>query len=316
MMPEIKKAGKGFFTFLLIFFSLLICSCGGKWYASLSDAKSAAEKNDKKIFLLTGFDSELATEFKEKVLGSRKFLSVAGKKYVLLDMMLSADGLEGNSSEEAQREGGEKSSMILDYNVKDEITLLLLSREGYFLSELPYKASSLSVEGLVSALDEAEKDMEKMDSILSEVRKSSGTDKVRAIDSLYEATDENRRRPLLPLCREIADLDPGNISGLLGKYELQLTFDDVYKMLSKDSVDEAAEKFVSLAENGHLDRTQKFHAYYYAAYLYPLVGSTDFDRMLELLEKSYASDPSNEHSGDISLMIEQTQKMKKLYGGD
>ena len=38
--------------------------------------------------------------------------------------------------------------------------------------------------------------------------------------------------------------------------------------------------------------------------------------MLDLLEKSYASDPSNEHSGDISLMIEQTQKMKKMYGGD
>ena len=304
------------FCIPLILLSLALCSCGGKWYTSLSDAKVAAEKNGKNIFLFTAAETEFASKFKDEVLASRKFRSVAGKNYVLADMYLSSGEVGKKSAEDLEKEGKEKSAMMLDYDVQGDISLLILSREGYYLAEVPYNAESLSVEGLLSAIDETENETRKIDALVSEVRKTEGTDKVRAIDALYEATDEKIRRPLLPLCREIPNLDPGNISGLLGKYELQLAFDDVYMSLTKDSVDEAAEKFVSLAENGHLDRAQKFHAYYYAAYLYPLVGSTDFDRMLDLLEKSYASDPSNEHSGDISLMIEQTQKMKKMYGGD
>ena len=313
MSLSVKKIA---FWIPLILFSLVMCSCGGKWYYSLSDAEAAAEKSGKNIFLFTGTESESTDSFKKDVLQSGKFKSAAGKKFVLLDMYLSSLELEKKSVEEVEKEGREKSAMLLDYNIRDEVTLLILSKEGYFISAIPFDEKCLSAEGLIEVLEKADEDSQKMMSLVSEIRKTDGTDKVRAIDALYEATDQNLRRPLLTLCREVPVLDSGNITGLLGKYELQITFDDVYKMLSKDSVDEASEKFVDLAENGHLDRTQKFHAYYYAAYLYPLVGSTNFDRMLELLELSYASDPSNEHSGDISLMIEQTEKMKKLYLDD
>ena len=310
------------FALLIILPLFAFSSCKGKWNSSFSSAQDYAIKKERPIFMYVDSGSEASVDFKNTVLNSKEFLSYAGKKVSLLHVNLVPEADDKKTEEEINAVYEEQSKIVLDFNVEDEISLFLLSPEGYYLSHLPWEEKYKSSEELISALENQLTGSESISKLISDVGRSSGVERVRAIDVLYESTDENYRRPLIPLCRQVLEIDTDNVTGLLGKYELQTTFDDVYLMLNPESVDEAAQRFVDVAEKGHLDRAQKFEAYYYAAYLYPLVGSTDYEKMLGLLQKSYDADPKNEHAGDISETIKMVESMKSyqenssLYGSN
>ncbi|MBQ2530531.1 MAG: hypothetical protein II547_09780, partial [Treponema sp.] len=76
-----------------------------------------------------GADS--SSQFKSSVLDSKEFLSEASKKFVLLFINLSADSLKDLSQDELSKVYAENSQIIMDYNITEELTLLLLTGEGY-----------------------------------------------------------------------------------------------------------------------------------------------------------------------------------------
>ena len=154
--------------------------------------------------------------------------------------------------------------------------------------------------------------MAAISSAISRVQMSSGVEKVRAIDSLYEATPEAGRKPLAALVREVPQLDPEDGSGLVGKYEFIRTYDEALEAIAEGRREGVVESFVSIAEGGHLDGPRRQEAYYNAAYLMALFGESDYDRMYELLEKAQESDPESVRMADISNLMVMVSKFREL----
>ena len=286
----------------LVLFAQVFISCGAKWTFDLEEAKKISAKKKQPILLFLNSGDDRAAEFKTSFLDSKDFLSSAGKKFVLLSL---------DAVTEDEQKVDEVLSLVNDFTVKEIIPLIVMNKDGYYVGRIDRADEIETVQQLNDQLEPFVEEFKKVEEMVSAIKSSTGTDKVRAIDVLFENTHENSRRPLHALCEQVLAEDAGNITGLLGKYELQIVFDQVYDMLTPVTVDDAAERFVSLAETGHLDNSQKFEAYYYAAYLYPLVGSYDYDRMLELLNLSYASDPHNQNAQEIFIAIQTIQSMKE-----
>ncbi len=299
-----------FFSFVLLIFA----SCSNvKWNSSFSEAKKIATKKDKDIFMVISGGAESSDEFKSTVLDSKDFLSAVGKKFELLFINLSADGLKDLSQEELSKVYDENSKIIMDYSVTDELTMLMLNQDGYWLKSFPYADKYKDPALLIADLFADDEKVSMAHEYISAIKKFDGSDRAKAINNLYEFTDENYKLPLIPLCYEIPDLDSENNTGLLGKYELIIAYDRADKILSAENVDQAAQVFVDAAEHGHLDRSQKFEAYFTAAYLYPLVGSTNFDKMCELLEQAYDSNPSDPHVNEVTDLLQNIRDMKLVY---
>ena len=305
-----KKISLFFLLTVLIFFTS--CTKAG-WLSSFSEAKKQAEKTGKDIFMVVSGGEDSSAEFKKNVLDSKDFILQASKNFVLIFINLSADGLQDLSQEELSKVYEENSKIIMDYNITEELTLLRLTKEGYWLYGFPFTEKYHDVQLLLSDLSASDEKISDAKSFISAIKKSDGSEKVKAIDNLYEYTDEHYRLPIMPLCYEIPSLDAENVTGLLGKYELITAYDTADKMLSPETVDEAAAVFKEIAENGHLDKSQRFEAYFTAAYLYPLVGSTDFDSMTLLLEKAYEANPDDAHAGEVTDLMQNIKDMKTVY---
>lgn len=293
--------------------SILFLSCGNaKWLTSFEEAKKISAKKNQDIFMVVSGGEELSKNFKTNVLDSKEFLS-SQKNLTLLFINLSADGLAGLDHEQFTKVYEETSKIILNYNITDELTMIRMSPEGYCLFDFPYVEKYESVENLIEDIKSSEEKVGEMKSIISKIKKTSGTEKVRAIDHLYESTDENHRTVVLPLCNEILDLDKENATGLLGKYELISAYDQSYKILSRETVDQSAQIFINLVNNGHLDKSQKFEAYYTASFMYSLVGSMDFSKMIDLLEMACKENPSDKHFGDAQDLLQNLRDLKTVY---
>ncbi len=300
-----KKQLNKIVTLILILSSILFVSCGAKWTNNMQEAKELSAKKKQPILLFLNSGDTVALDFKANFLDTKEFISNAGKSFILLS-------LDAISEEEQQVD--DILSLVADYSVKEKLPLLILNKDGYYVGRIERAEKIETVTELIEQLLLSTPEYNKVEELAAAIKKAeSGTDKVRAIDELFEYTDENCRRPLHALCEQVLEEDSGNITGLLGKYELQVVFDQVYDMLTPETVDQAAEQFVNLARDGHLDKSQKFEAYYYAAYLYPLVGSSNYDKMLELLNLSYSSDPQNQNSQEIAIAIQTIQAMKDYY---
>lgn len=293
--------------------SILFLSCGNaKWLTSFEEAKKISAKKNQDIFMVVSGGEELSKNFKTNVLDSKEFLS-SQKNLTLLFINLSADGLADLDHEQFTKVYEETSKIILNYNITDELTMIRMSPEGYCLFDFPYVEKYESVENLIEDIKSSEEKVGEMKSIISKIKKTSGTEKVRAIDQLYESTDENHRTVVLPLCNEILDLDKENATGLLGKYELISAYDQSYKILSRETVDQSAQIFINLVNNGHLDKSQKFEAYYTASFMYSLVGSMDFSKMIDLLEMACKENPSDKHFGDAQDLLQNLRDLKTVY---
>ena len=297
-----KKHLNKIVTVTLILFAMFFVSCGAKWTNNMQEAKELSAKKKQPILLFLNSGDTAALDFQANFLDTKEFISNAGKNFVLLSL---------DAITEDEQQVDDILALVTDYAVKETLPLIIMNKDGYYVGRIDRAEKIETVQELVEQLLLATPDFNKIEELAAAIKKAeSGTDKVRAIDELFEFTDANCRRPLHSLCEQVLAEDAGNITGLLGKYELQIVYDQVQDMLTPVTVDEASERFVSLVKNGHLDNSQKFEAYYSAAYLYPLVGSQDFDRMLELLNLSYSADPSNPHSQEIARSIQTLEAMK------
>ncbi len=305
--------------FAACFAILVYCtSCSKKpvWYDDLTQAKAAAEKQNKNIFLFfSGEDwDEKTSGFKTSVLSTSEFMSSVGKKYVLANLDLSqaqyASTIGEENTSEKSKALQKKRDIIQQYGVVQIPVIYLLSKEGYVLSIIHYNESMTSVSALQDVLSVSDDNIQEVSACIDAVNSSSGTDKVRAIDSLYEATISTGRYVLAPLVSQVASLDINNETGLVGKYEFITTYNNAVDKFSLDETAGIAESFAEIAETGHLDPIRKQEAYYNAAFIMAVIGDSDYDTMYGYLQKALAQDTQSEHAEDISLMMESVLKMK------
>ncbi|MBQ3801899.1 MAG: thioredoxin family protein [Treponema sp.] len=319
----IRLPFRAFLPLLSAVLLLSLASCKKKlvWQTDFDTAlKEAGESGRSVLVLFSGEDWDGKTQvFRSDVLDTDEFKDFARERYVLLNIDLS-EAEQARAIEEGDGDllaGIEaRSGLLRRYGVSSYPTLALLSGEGYVLTIVQYDEGLNSPAVLEEILEEQAERIQAVSSAIALVRSSSGAEKVRAIDRLYEATPETGRKPLDSLVREVPSLDPSDASGLVGKYEFIRVYEDAIEKTSEGVRDGVAESFVEIAENGHLSPAQKFEAFYNAAYLMALFGDKDFDRMYWLLGKAQEADPENIRMEDITDLMAMIAQMRDIISGD
>ena len=311
---------------------LLLASCKTKagWQTDFDAALGDAGATGRSVLVLfSGEDWDGKTPvFRSEVLDTDEFKESVKERYVLLNIDLSeaeqAKAVVAEDADEKARAEAEslradieaKNGLLRRYGISSYPTLCLLSKEGYVLTVIQYNEGLNSPAVLDEILAEQAGSIQAVSAAIARVQSSSGAEKVRAIDALYEATPESGRKPLADLVREVPSLDPADASGLVGKYEFIRTYDEAIGNMSAGRKEGVVDSFVRIAEGGHLSPAQKLEAYYNAAYLMALFGESDYDRMHELLGKAQESDPENIRMEDITNLMAMIAQMRDIISGD
>ena len=312
----------------LILVVLMLSSCAKKdiWNTDLSKAMALAEKKGKNIFLVfSGEDwNEQSKALKANILNTKDFKRMIAPKYVPAVVELSQSEYaktvtDENSTEEQKLEAerltalyAEKERLLQQYYVEGFPSIYILSSEGYVLSTIPYTDAMTSVKDLSAELESHRELIETVSDAIALVKKSEGTEKVKALDSLYEKTGENYRVLLNPAISEIPSLDPADETGLVGKYELISGYAVAVEKIMKDNdVGGAVNVLRNLCDSERITADQKQEALYTAAFMMARTGSQDFDTMTELLQMAFEYLPKSDMAHEILSTMDSIKSMKE-----
>ena len=291
----------------------LFGACGKGWEDDLELAKKTAAQSHKNILLVfTGEDwNEPSRDFKNSVLNTKEFLSAVRHEYVPVNIDFSQDEYAKTElpPDASERQKNEAQKIKIAYDTKDALSKLynvqaypaiyVTSPEGYVLANVPYQSTFTNPQSFLSALAEKKEEITKMVQLVQAVPGTEGMVRVKAIDALYEATDENYHSLLNDYIQEMPVLDPENKSGVLSKYELQIAYINAMEKIQQNDLFGAVTCFESICETGHLESIQKQEAYYYAAYILAATNSMEFGKMLDLLQEAYDVNPTSEYANRV-----------------
>ena len=308
--------------------TLMLSSCAKKnvWITDFSKAKIQAEKKNKNIFLVfSGEDwNDQSKSLKNDILETKEFKKEIAPQYILALVELSRSEFaktvtDENSTEEQKKEAeritaeyAEKENLMQQYYVETFPSIYIVSPEGYVLSSIPYTDAMTSLKDLSAELESHKEIISTVADAIKVVKKSEGTEKVLALDDLYEKTSENFRPLLNPAVSEVPSLDPSNKTGLVGKYELINGYASAIEKIMKDNdINGAVKVFTDLCDSDRITDAQKQEALYTAAFMMARTGSPDYDTMQSLLKKAFEFLPESDMAHEIIVTMDSIQRMKE-----
>lgn len=284
------------FTCSILFLGalLFLTSCSPKWYDSFEKAAEVAKKkNQDIIFLLSGdsWDGN-SLDFKKNVINTSDFNKTFAKDFILLNI-------------DVEDSAKNTSSLPIKIKINHFPSIYVLTMEGWLLKEIPYSQEVKDFSEFKTRFNTNQANLKKLSDLASSVRKSQGLDQVMAINSFYESLPSDYRKSIEELFQKVIDLDPNDESGLLGKFELLNAYSKAEEDIKRGDIKAACLHFDQLATKDSLTAEQKQEAYYSQALI--IISSfsrgsynlEDFNKVYDLLQKSYEASPNGIHSADI-----------------
>ena len=291
----LKLCRKYFFCFG-IFFALLFFSCSkSSWKNSLEQAKNLSQKKGKPIL---GFvwNDDSDSKIKENVLSDKNFSSEMENDFVL--SLIPVD-------EATKTLGIQKTPMFV-----------LLSAEGFLLQTIDFpNAEIFEAEKIKDNIQNGETERQKISSLIEKFKNSNRIEKIKNFDSLFSATPRQNRKPLMFFLSEIPYLDEKNESHLVGTYALEKAFFDSGEALEAGDVEKAIDIFCDTASLAVLSDGERLECFYTASLILAASGSTDYERMLLLLQKAEESAPASPENFFVQDSLSLVERMKKTYSG-
>lgn len=310
--------------FILIIFATLFfaTSChrveivNPEWLHSLSEAKLAAEKENKNIFIFFNMDADgYSPRLRENVFNTEEFMQKFSKDYILLDIDMSSlvkkfSGLQMNESKQIIPESEEEYYTLL-LGVQKIPAFYVVSKEGFLISNVIFHSEFKNNEEFNAVFEQHFPEMEAFSNIMTEIEKSKGLDKVRTIDALYEITPENSRILLYPLFSEIVSLDMKNETGVLGKYIIASANKRAVDFSLKGQIKEAYEEFLKIADTAIFTIEERQSCLYMAAAMMSSVENPDLKAINETVTKIYEIDPSTKIGQEAKKILEKLKDLTK-----
>ena len=313
-------------TFLLtLLISLILMSGCSKVQLDsegcFTDADAAlkyASKKDRNLLLCITMENDDAesTAFLNSVLRNEKFKNEIASDYVLLHFDFSQKTYEETvvpegSDAKTQKAAEAKADQIQKntrfaslLNVSQTPAFFILSKESYVLASFFYEDENLTLNGFKNILQNQKQTVESKTALIKAAKKGSASQKISAIDALYEATEADFRPLLEDLISQVAKLDKNNESGLLGKYIYADADAQAVQFVNQGKVKEAVALYVQAAENPYLEANLKQQSYYIAAYLCAMTGSEETSVIQDYLQKSIDADPQSQEVPSIKKVME------------
>ena len=300
---------------LCLAFSLF--SCGGKidssgWLSNLDDAKKAASKENKKIFLFFSMDEDdnKSKKLKENLFNTEDFLKSYTEKYVLVNIDCS------NSLYDTNQDEAKKRLRIFDiYSAKGTPYFLILSSEGYVITPIALSEDA-NLDEVRQTFAEADEPISQFEELLAQTKNGTKEEKLAAINKIVELTDPSVAYHITPLNKLYVSLDKNNGSGDCLKHLIAITYAKAEDHFLNGEPEKGSEEFVKLAKNKILTDDDKQLALYTAGYLLASSGSDDLNKILSYFQQSYDLNPESEAAQNIKMSLNYVQTLIDGEGDD
>jgi thioredoxin-related protein len=296
-----------------------------KWIDNLTDGKTAAAQENKKVILFFSADEndEVSSNLKAKVFNTDAFLNTLTPKYVLVNLDFSNSLFDKTQVEKTASKEDKKTAAALEaklkdnmkqatfYNVQGSPAFYILTKEGYVVTPITVEGDLDSVDAFTKILDSKAEDIAKYDEMLAATKTGSKEDQIKAIDALYEKTEPQMRYLLSDLSKKLIKLDSKNKSGFVGKHILACANSEAMTAYLDQQPKQAAEAFAKAGKNKNLSADEKQQAFYTAGYLLGQSGSDDYKSMRKYFQASYDAKSDSEHADQIKQMISIVDNMEQ-----
>ncbi len=309
-----------FYRIALVCVSLLFVSCGKKivlddygCYIDFDEARETAIKKDQNMLVLVTMEGEdlTSSDFIQTVLKNQAFETKVMSEYTVIHFDFSqnsyANTVPHGKVSKAETKRAERLAELMQRNtqvatlldVRYTPSMYILTQDGFFIAEVMLPSELTGINDFVSLLEGYKSRMEKINQLVDKAYEGKGTERIYAIDELYETTDEVHRVLLTSLIKEIPSLDKNNETGLLSKYLLSIAESQAIEYYSAGDAVSAVKCYTELVKSKFLKPEHVQQAYYMAAYLMASSGATDVDLILTYLSESIKAYPQGENVPNI-----------------
>ncbi|WP_187107414.1 thioredoxin family protein [Treponema pectinovorum] len=292
------------------------------WIDNLIDAKAAAQKENKKIFLFFSGDDQdkSSASLKKSVFNTQEFMSEMQKKYVLANLDFSNSLYESampspNASEEEKKQSEqimakleENSKDASMYNIQATPSFFLLTKEGYVISELIFDEEPKSADDFFKFYETLSTKITEYENLLTSATKGKKEDRLNAINKLFEITDPQLRFLLQDFSAYYIKTDKNNKTGMVGTHVVALANANAVKAYLNQDPLTASEEFAKAALNKFLTPDEKQQCFYTAGFLFVQSGTTDYQKVGEYFKKAYDASPESPYAETILSMMRMMEE--------
>ncbi len=302
---------------------ILFASCGKKTlideygcFVNYEDALTNAQKKKQPLVVIftSQGDDEKSNQIISDILKNGDFATDILKNYSVCHADFSQNVFgktitDENASSAETKQANIYTQVIQNnyqlamlFNIAEMPAVFLCTKEGYVVA--PINLDMVTLAELKALIEDNAGLVEEYNAMVAATNKGSVSEKVEAIDTLYNATLDEYRVFLLPLAKKIPDIDKKNQSGLCGKYIVEVAEGEALSAYSRGDVETAVKKYLEAADNEFVNNEGKQECFYTAAYLVAYSGSDDYEGILFYLKTAYEFAPQSDKAAAIQQAID------------
>lgn len=304
---------------------LLLAGCGSKtdeygWYSDFAEAKKVASDGDKSILLFVHSVYDPAESDKAvKMLVTSKAFTERLSDFVCVNFDFSDESIlrqnvpvnltdEEQKAFERRQDLLKKQFSVADsYSIRSTPTLLVLTKEGYFVSLVNFDYVSDEIEGYVQNVLDEKDAIKEVNEKVRACKRGNKIQKIQAIDAFFESEPEIYRPLLIDLFGKIPEMDEENESGLVPKYIREIANADAFEYLIKAENEEAAKVYEKAAEDPRLSGEDIQKLYEIAITVFTNSYSPDMARIFEMCQKAIDAAPDTKDADNLRNYMKNIQ---------
>lgn len=317
------------------------------WYSDFDAAKKAAQKDNKSIILYfsaldTDGESEdwndrifKTTEFKEKFSPDFVFCNLDFSDSRFNAVYSLGDETDSDSEDASDEENGEAAGkkskksaketsrlqqklsgdMLLAsyYAVESFPAIRLLTKQGYVISPLLVE-QNYDIDDVQSEIEKSGERRTQITNLLTTISTGKKDEALKAIDELYDTTEDEYKFLLSDLHEKYIKLDKNNESGGTVDHIFQLANARAQVAFFENDIEKAVKELELPLNYAILTPENRLQAYYSVGYFLAMSGSTDYDRIIDYFQKAHDSAPESEYAEYINQMIDNLNAAKAQQG--
>ena len=311
---------KKLFIAIFAFSALILASCGKNqdsngWYSDFEAAKKVAQAKNKEILFFVNSDSDVAgSEKGVQAILSKEFVDSVKDNFVCVHFdftdLQSVFGEAEISSQdqkklEKRRALLNKQFKIADfYGIRETPVINILSKEGYFISEVNCEFNSDSIEGFSGLLELESDEIAEFNKKVALTKKGLKLDRIQAIDALFEDAADVHKLALYDLLKKAVSIDSKNSSGKIGKYVFQIAHTEAYDKLLEQDIAGALKIYEKCAENKYMSPENVQSLYFMCAELASKLPDAKVEDIISYMNQSVAAAPESPLVPQIQQYIE------------
>lgn len=316
-----------------VFAALILASCGKSqdsngWFSDFDSAKKSAQAKNKEILFFVNSDADIpGSESGVQAILSKEFVDSVKDGFVCVHFdftdLQSVFGVSENEISSKEQKNLEKRRELLNkqfkiadfYGIRETPVINILSKDGYFISEINCEFNSDNVEGFAGLLKLEADEIAEFNKKVASTKKGSKQEKIDAIDVLFEEAADVHKLALYDLLKKAVSIDSKNDSGKIGKFIVQIAHTDAYNKLLTQDVAGALKIYEKCAENKFISPEDVQALYFMCAELATKLPDTKAEDVISYMNQAVQAAPESQLVPQIQQYIEYMENSLAAENG-